>query len=67
MHGYSENSGQEEPIHVPVGMGEHEMDVQRFIRSLIYGLCKVRAEGEVGYEVPVHHIHVYKVPGLRAL
>ena len=55
----------QEGIRVAPGVVDHQVDVQRTAGHLLDRSHHRRSEGQVGHEVPVHHVQVQPIgPGL---
>jgi hypothetical protein len=47
---------------VALGLFDHQMDIQREFRNASAGLDDKRSHGDVGREMPIHHIDMDPVP-----
>ena len=39
-----------------LGIPDHQMIIQRNFREFVQSLAVIRAEGEIGHEIAVHHV-----------
>ena len=58
VHGDPGRTRVDEGVEVAVGVLDHEVDVEGQRRGPAQRLHDGRAQGDVGDEVPVHHVHV---------
>ena len=48
-------------VDIPGGVGDHQMHVQEHVGGLAQGLHHRHADGDVGDELAVHHVHMHPV------
>ena len=61
MHGDERRTGCEKIVQIPVGVGDHEVDVKGHGRCPAKGFHHRRPDGEIGDKMAVHHVHMDKV------
>ena len=58
VDGQNVRAGVAEALHIPHGAVDHQVDVQRQVSDGAQRRHRGEAEGEVGHEHTVHHVHV---------
>ncbi len=54
-------AGVAKSVQIGIGRGDHQMHVERQARMRAQGFDHIRADGDVGHEMAVHHVNMHPV------
>ena len=61
MHGDDVGAGLGEGFEIGIARRDHQVHVERLVGVLAQRLHDVRADGDIGHEMPVHHVDMHPV------